>query len=70
MVFHISAAVLFSIAVIVLCKFKKIKTWHACLCVAAGFTLATSPFAPVVDGVLKGLVVVFKAHAEQKISLH
>lgn len=48
MVISLSAAVLFAVAVVVLCKWAGLKVWHALVCVLAGFFLAASPIAPTI----------------------
>ncbi|MQA05855.1 MAG: hypothetical protein GEV07_25130 [Streptosporangiales bacterium] len=55
----LSAAVLFAVAVVVLVRWAGLKTWHAVICVLAGFFLAASPIAPTVRRVVVDLLALF-----------
>lgn len=44
-----SAALLFGVAVALLCKYAGLKIWHAAVCVILGFYLASTSFAPYIS---------------------
>jgi hypothetical protein len=45
----LSAALLLSVVVFLLCKYAGLKTWHAAVCVILGFYLASTSFAPYIS---------------------
>jgi hypothetical protein len=45
----LSAALLLSAAVVLLCKYADLKIWHAAVCVILGFYLASTSFAPYIS---------------------
>lgn len=55
MVLSISAVLLLSIAVAVLCRWAGLKAWHAAVCVLCGFYLAASPLAPTIAAAARTL---------------
>lgn len=53
------AAVLFAVAVVVLVRWAGLKSWHAVICVLAGFFLAASDIAPTIRRVIRDLLGLF-----------
>ncbi len=51
MVISVSVVLLLGVAVVVLCRWGGLKTWHALVCALFGFYLASSPVAPVTHDV-------------------
>lgn len=49
----LSVALMLGVAVFLLCKHAGLKVWHAAVCVALGFYLASTSFAPEYIGSLK-----------------
>jgi hypothetical protein len=45
----LSATLLLSVAVFMLCKYAGLKTWHAVVCMILGFYLASTSFAPYIS---------------------
>ena len=45
----LSVALLFSVLVVLLCKYAGLKTWHAAVSIICGFYLASSSFAPYIN---------------------
>ena len=45
----VSVAGLLGAAVILLCRYAGMKVWHAAVCVAFGFYLASTSFAPYIS---------------------
>jgi hypothetical protein len=48
LVLSVSAVVLLSVAVAVLCRWAGLRPWHAMVCVLCGFYLASSQLAPTI----------------------
>jgi hypothetical protein len=48
LVLSISAVLLLSVAVVVLCRWAGLRAWHAAICVLCGFYLASSQLAPTI----------------------
>jgi hypothetical protein len=62
LVLSISAALLLSVAVIVLVRWAGLRAWHATVCVLAGFYLASSQVAPTIARISTGLVGLISGH--------
>lgn len=62
MVLSISAVLLLSVAVGVLCRWAGLKPWHALVCVLCGFYLAASPLAPVIGQTARTLAGLITGH--------
>jgi hypothetical protein len=45
----LSAALLLSVMVFLLCKYAGLRIWHAAVCVILGFYLASTSFAPFIS---------------------
>jgi hypothetical protein len=59
LVLSVSAVLLLSVAVMVLCRYAGLRAWHAVICVLCGFYLASSQLAPTIAqaaGALAGLI--------------
>lgn len=56
MAISISLVLLFGVAVWVLYRYAGLKVWHAFTCIAFGFYLATSSFAPEIRTAVTAIV--------------
>lgn len=56
MAISISLVLLFAIAAWVLYRYGGMKLWHALVCIAFGFYLATSSIAPEINSVITSIV--------------
>lgn len=52
----ISLVLVFGVAVWVLYRYAGLKVWHALTCIAFGFYLATSSFAPEINTAIAAIV--------------
>lgn len=62
MILSISAVLLLGVAVLVLCRWAGLKTWHALVCVLFGFYLAGSSLAPAVAAAARQLAGLLTGH--------
>jgi hypothetical protein len=51
----ISAALLIGAGVVTLCRYAGLRIWHAAVCVAFGFYLASSSLAPDIANIMTSL---------------
>jgi hypothetical protein len=56
MAISISFVLVFGVAVWVLYRYAGLKIWHAFTCIAFGFYLATSSFAPEINSTVTAIV--------------
>jgi hypothetical protein len=62
MAITISLVLVFAVAAWVLYRYGGMKLWHALVCIAFGFYLATSSFAPVIRNVVTSIFSAFGHH--------
>jgi hypothetical protein len=62
MAITISLVLVFAVAAWVLYRYGGLKLWHALVCIAFGFYLATSSFAPEINSVVSSIVNSFSHH--------
>jgi hypothetical protein len=62
MVISISLVLVFAVAAWVLYRYGGMKLWHALVCIAFGFYLATSSVAPMIRNVVASIVSSFSHH--------
>jgi hypothetical protein len=62
LVLSVSAVLLLSIAVGVLCRWAGLRPWHALVCVLCGFYLAASPLAPTIATAARTLARLATGH--------
>jgi hypothetical protein len=62
MVISISLVLVFAVAAWVLYRYGGMKLWHALVCIAFGFYLATSSVAPMIRNVVTSIVSSFSHH--------
>jgi hypothetical protein len=62
MVISISLVLFFAVAAWVLYRHGGMKLWHALVCIAFGFYLATTSVAPMIRNVVTGIVNSFSHH--------
>jgi hypothetical protein len=58
----ISLVLLFAVAAWILYRYGGMKLWHALVCIAFGFYLATSSLAPEINNVVSSIVNSFAHH--------
>jgi hypothetical protein len=58
----ISLVLVFAVAAWVLYRYGGMKLWHGLVCIAFGFYLATSSFAPAINRVVTSIVSSFSHH--------
>ena len=58
----ISLVLVFAVAAWVLYRYGGMKLWHALVCIAFGFYLATSSFAPEINSVVSSIISSFGHH--------
>ena len=51
----ISAALLIGAGVVILCRYAGLRIWHAAVCIAFGFYLASSSLAPDIANIMTSL---------------
>jgi hypothetical protein len=56
----ISLVLVFAVAAWVLYRYGGMKLWHALVCIAFGFYLATSSFGPQINRVISSIVAAFR----------
>ena len=56
MAISISLVLVFAVAVWVLYRYAGLKAWHAVTCIAFGFYLASSSFAPMINTTVTAIV--------------
>jgi hypothetical protein len=62
MAISISLVLVFAVAAWVLYRYGGMKLWHALVCIAFGFYLATSSFGPQIRSVVNSIVSSFGHH--------
>jgi hypothetical protein len=62
MVISISLVLVFAVAAWVLYRYGGMKLWHALVCIAFGFYLATSSVAPMIRNLIASIVSSFSHH--------
>jgi hypothetical protein len=62
LVLSISAVLLLSLAVVVLCRYAGLRAWHAGICVLCGFYLASSQLAPTIAQTATALARLITGH--------
>ena len=62
MAITISIVLIFGVAAGVLYRYGGMKLWHALVCIAFGFFLATSSIAPTIRNVVTSIVGSFSHH--------
>jgi hypothetical protein len=62
MAITVSLVLVFAVAAWVLYRYGGMKLWHALMCIAFGFYLATSSFAPVIRNVVTSIFSAFNHH--------
>jgi hypothetical protein len=62
MAISISLVLVFAVAAWVLYRFAGMKLWHALVCIAFGFYLASSSFGPEINNVVTSIVSAFSCH--------
>ena len=55
MAVSVSVLAVLAVAVLVLCRYAGLRVLHALVCIAFGFTLAASSFAPEISSLLASL---------------
>jgi hypothetical protein len=58
----VSLVLVFAVAAWVLYRYGGMKLWHALVCIAFGFYLATSSFAPEINSVVSSIIRSFGHH--------
>jgi hypothetical protein len=62
MAISVSLVLVFAVAACVLYRYGGMKLWHALVCIAFGFYLATSSFGPEINRVVASIVGSFGHH--------
>jgi hypothetical protein len=62
MAISVSLVLLFAIATWVLYRYGGMRLWHALICIAFGFYLATSSFGPEINTVITSVISSFGHH--------
>lgn len=62
MTISISLVLVFAVAVWLLYRYGHLKVWHALVCIAFGFYLATSSIAPVIRTTLTAVIRAIAGH--------
>jgi hypothetical protein len=62
MIISISLVLFFAVAAWVLYRYGGMKMWHALVCIAFGFYLATTSLAPMIRNAMTSIVSTFSYH--------
>lgn len=62
MAISVSLVLVFAIAAWVLYRYGGLKLWHALVCIAFGFYLANSSFAPEINSIVTSVISAFGRH--------